>query len=546
MKKILLFTGIFLIFQAYGTKEKISETSFKPGYLVQFFDSHIKNYWRFPEKGKAENVGSEFTAMLESFKNDIGVFHAFFRNSGLDGIEEIESETYRITENDRSSFCTDTVIEFDGETKGFLQGLLKKLPEHKIPKVENEEEVSDLHVITNDTLLAFDLPLNFIEAFKALPDDFVLRKKIGKITAEYLNMDSDEFIDRITGEWGGVVYLNRPENEKDELSVDFIFIIPDPEQRFYKTLCEKLVMYRRAVYKKDMLNVRLLAKHPEMIFVPLDNLMMICSSPAAVVKFGEIAGKKSICEKIKNLNVPEKIEYDAFCYWNSEFAAVANSIFFAQSHPLKFMTDFCGSDAFTAFESSRDELEIKCYSNISAMQMLLMPYTSGAMVHADNLIYKRGRTAFVNSRLENLSRRCADDLKRYAELLTKYAEKNNGSYPSGLNGEGLKKLAEYGNIPPDEFAVNERKKTIPYGRFYYWGENCKSKSSVLPLLSDRGGIHKNKVHILFCDGSIREFELKNVRSARRIASFLHTVFNYDSVTFSMLIKQAERLDREKL
>ena len=545
MKKILLFSVVFMLLQLYGAKEKIFEMSYKPQDFVKFFDSRLEKYWRFPEKN-SNNIGGEFSAMLESFKADVRELHTFFRNSGLAGIEAIDSEAYRITERDKSSFLTESVLEFDSETKGFLQGLLKKLPEHKIPEVENEDDFSDLHIITDDTLLAFDLPLNFIEAFKALPEDFSLRKKIGKFTGEYLKMSDSEFIDRITGEWGGVIYINRPENKKNEFSIDFIFIIPDPEQKFYKTLCEELVLRRCAIYKKDMLNVRILAKHPELTLMPLENLMMICSSPAAVVKFGEIAEKKSICRKIKDINVPENIEYDAFFYRNREFAAVVNSIFFAKSYPLKFMTDFCGSDIFSAFEIADDALEIKSYSDISPVQILLMPYTSGIMLHADNFIYRRGRDAFVTDRLENLSRRCTDDLKRYAELLKKYAEKNNGSYPAGLNGKGLKILAEFGGISLDEFALKEGEKTIPFGRFYYWGENCRSKSPVLPLLTDRGGIHKNKIHVLFCDGTIREFELKNVRSARRIASFLHTVFGYDSAAFNMLIRQAEQLDREKL
>ena len=134
----------------------------------------------------------------------------------------------------------------------------------------------------------------------------------------------------------------------------------------------------------------------------------------------------------------------------------------------------------------------------------------------------------------------------YAEKFREYAAKHNNSYPSGINGAGLKKFAKFAGIEYKEFALQRDKKFIPFSRFYYWGENCNSKSGKLPLLTDRGGIHPNKLHVLFCDGSVREFELENVRSARRIASFLHTVFNYDSQTFNMLIKQAENLDREKL
>ena len=175
-----------------------------------------------------------------------------------------------------------------------------------------------------------------------------------------------------------------------------------------------------------------------------------------------------------------------------------------------------------------------------------MPYTVSLMMHADNMVYKNGRDAYIVSRIAKSSSDCLQKMNFYAEKFRQYAAKHNNSYPASINGGGLKKLADFAGIEPAEFAWQRDKKLIPFGRFYYWGENCNSKSAKLPLLTDRGGIHPKKLHVLFCDGSVREFELENVRSARRIAGFLHTVFNYDSSTFNMLIKQAENLDREKL
>lgn len=547
MKKVeIVFVLFFVLFQLAAKEEKVFEMSWRPKTYFEFLDRNFEKYWRFPEKDKDKVMASDFGVMLESFEHNVKQLQIFLHNSGLMGVENIESESNKISDDTKSYFFTETEVEFDGETQGFLQGLLKKLPEHKIPKVENEEELSDLHVINEDTLLAFDLPLNFNEAFKALPKDFSWLKALERFSAEFFDMKSDEFIDRITGEWGGVIYVDRQRNMKNDISLDFIFIVPDPEQKFYKKLGEELVLRRWAVYKKELLNVRIWAKYPDITLVPLDDLLIVCSSPQALMKFQEIAEKKKVSENIKKINVPEDLEYDAFCYWNRDFSAVANSLFHNKSHPLGFMKDFGGSEVFSALEIDDDELEIKSYSDASLAQIMLMPYTVSALSHADSIIYKKGRNAFVENQLEKLRKECLADLRRYAAELKKYAAENDGSYPQGINGAGLKKLADFAKIPKGKFALKQQKKVIPYGRFYYWGENCRSKSAKLPLLTDRGGIHKNKLHVVFCDGSVREFELKNVRSARRIASYLHTVFRYDSETFVMLMKQAQKLDKENL
>ena len=515
------------------------------GYF-KFLENNIENYWRFPEKDTEKILQSDIGVLLKSFYDGMGQLRLLIQKSGVYDIEEISCKSEYFEENDKKFYLNKVGIEYDKNSKGFLRALLKKLPENKIPEIENTENIKDLHLIRDNTLLAFEMPLNFNEAVKTLPDDMLWKKQLAASVKEFFNMDIAEFADIITGEWGGIVYLNRNEKNQKEFHLDFIFILPDVGQKLYKKLGEQLILRRMAVFKDDLLNVRILPKYREMTVLSIDDFLLIVSSPQALLNLNSIAEEKKICEKIKELNVPEDIEYDGFCYWNEDFSTVVSSLLIDKSLPLKFMHDFSGNNSFNAFEICSDEFEIVQYSDQSSAHKLFMPFAVNVMEHVDNISFRSGRGRYIEHKIGVYNRKCLDDLLKYAKILKKYSAANNNQYPSGNNAAGLKKMAEFAKLPPDEFSLKNGKKTIPFGRFYYWGENFKSKAHNLPLLCDRGGVHTDKLHVLFCDGSIREFELKNIRSARRIASFLHTVFNYDSETFSMLLKQAERLDREKL
>lgn len=548
MKNILFVCVVLLFAGIVSAKEtEVAAMTWEPKTYIEFIEHHFKHYWRLPDKNKEKIMQSDFGVMLKSFEHNMVHMQNLLKYSGLSGIENIKCKSYRIEKEEQKYFRNEYNIELDDKKNGFLQGLLKKLPEHKIPKIENDNGVRDLHIISNDTLFAFDMPLNFAEAFKAVPEDFVLRSKVREFAADFLDMDSDEFIDRITGQWCGIVYAASSEESQQDAGPDFLFCLPDPEQKIYKTLGEKLVVRRMAVFKDGMLNVRLLAKYKDMHLLSIENFLLIVSSPQVFLKFSNSGNEKKICENVSKLNVPEDIEYDAFTYCSSEFSAVLFSLFFGRSYPLKFMTDFGGNDSFSAVKIDDDEIEVEQYSNNSFTQMLLMPYTVNFALYADSFIYKEGKNAYVERKLADFNTECMKNMRKYAEYFKSFAKQNNNEYPQGINGKGLKILADFAKVPYSDFSSTAKdKKEIPFGRFYYWGENFSCSDGRIPLLSDRGGFHNNRIHIVFCDGSVREFEMGNVRSARRIIGFLHTVFNYDAQTFSKLMKQAEKLDIEKL
>lgn len=547
MYKIAAVVFSIILFTHCNGAEKVYEFSWKPVDYFKFLEDKIENYWRCTAAQGRDITDSDLKIIVETFRQGMKYLQTGLKNSGVFDIEQIEGKSYRNTgKNGKIFYVNDLSIEYDGDTKGFLGALLKKLPEDKIPDLP-DSDVSDLMMIKDNTLMAFELPLNIDAAFKILPESE--RNSINVISEKNFDMKASEIADSLTGIWGGILNINKIKDSQntEKFNLDFIFIIPDPGRKIFKKLGEYLVINKMAVATDDLINIRIFRQYREMSLLSSDEgFMILVSSPADLTAFSEHADKKEICRKIEELNVPKDIEYDAFVYWDREFSAFVNSLFMSKSHSLKFMHDFCASTCFSIIYPDDDEVVIKQYSDVSQAQQLLMPFGMNAMVHYDNLLYNHGRKKYFARKISASQEKCFENMKFMSRKLLEYADKY-GNYPAGLNAVGLKELAKASGIGAEEFAVEiKNKRNVPFGRYYYWGENHRSRRADLPLLCDRGNIHKNVVHIIFCDGSVREFKLENVRSAKRIASFLHTVFRYDTATFAALLRQAEALDSEKL
>ena len=275
--------------------------------------------------------------------------------------------------------------------------------------------------------------------------------------------------------------------------------------------------------------------------------LIAVSSPELFLEIEEKIKQKKICDKIKRFELPLDIDKKNYFYRDSRFDSMIKAFFAAGSLPLKFMDNFTGNDSFSTFESDDGEIEITQKSNASLADAFWMPYRMNLMVHCDNLIFNAGKKVFAAGVEEADCRKCVSDMKFIAEKLKLYAKAHGGKYPQEINQSGLQKLVDFCGIDKKIFSSkDDNGKELPFKRFYYWGGNFANIGKNTVLLSDRGGIHQNHIHVLFCDGTIREFKLENVRSALRIAGFLHTLYHYDSVTFENIVKQAEKLDSEKL
>ena len=549
-KKILIFVIFSFVLAAGAAEQKVYEFSMEPEHILLDFDMRLQNYWRFPEKDAQKMLTPELNALLKSFQDGIAQLRQVLKLSGVRDIEEISGKSVKVSNDTGDFYFRNTAeIEYDEKSTGFLAALLKKLPPEKVVKDTVNDGMNDLHFITDDTVCAFSLPLNFEEAAKTLAADSALYSRLDAWIKDFSGMTLTEFATCVTGEWGGLINFKKmPGRRNNDNLFEFMLIIPDLDKKIFSKIGEYLSVRKMAQFKDNILHVRM-AKYNDIMIMPVDNYMVVVSSADFFRRIDEHSKQKKICSKIKKLEIPADFDRDcnSYFYRGRDFISLLNTIFVSRSLPFGFMTGFTGNDSFSMFYADSGEIEIKQYSTAAMTDIAVLPYRIDMMVHYDNMIFRNGRREYFRKLEEIQSRKCLEDMKLIAEKLRLYAEKNGGRYPDGLNQNGLQKLIDFAGLDRKLFsAADGRSGELPFKRFYYWGGNAGSSGGNMVLLSDRGGIHQKHIHVLFCDGSIREFELENVRSAQRIAGFLHSMFHYEQAVFKKLMKQADALDSQKL
>ena len=291
---------------AFGSEKKVDEFSFYPAPYLRFWENNFKNYWRYENFGKDKNDGTEFSAVTNEFKNKLGILLGFLQMSGIYDIEKISGKSIEFKKSgDDIHFKNKITIEYDDESKGFLKALFSELPKEKIPALsDKEEEINDLFLIKNNTLCAFELPFNFNAVMQTSFKDSALAGTLNNVSKKIMKMPLAELADNLTGVWGGLVNINRNSDaeNKSKTIPDFIFIIPDPEQKIFRQLGEYLVMNRLAFYKDKMLHVRI-ASMLKFIAVSSDSFCIVASSPESLLKLSEVAKKKEIDPLLKKLDV---------------------------------------------------------------------------------------------------------------------------------------------------------------------------------------------------------------------------------------------------
>ena len=538
------------VLAAGAAEQKVYEFSMEPEHILLDFDMRLQNYWRFPEKDAQKMLTPELNALLKSFQDGIAQLRQVLKLSGVRDIEEISGKSVKVSNDTGDFYFRNTAeIEYDEKSTGFLAALLKKLPPEKVVKDTVNDGMNDLHFITDDTVCAFSLPLNFEEAAKTLAADSALYSRLDAWIKDFSGMTLTEFATCVTGEWGGLINFKKmPGRRNNDNLFEFMLIIPDLDKKIFSKIGEYLSVRKMAQFKDNILHVRM-AKYNDIMIMPVDNYMVVVSSADFFRRIDEHSKQKKICSKIKKLEIPADFDRDcnSYFYRGRDFISLLNTIFVSRSLPFGFMTGFTGNDSFSMFYADSGEIEIKQYSTAAMTDIAVLPYRIDMMVHYDNMIFRNGRREYFRKLEEIQSRKCLEDMKLIAEKLRLYAEKNGGRYPDGLNQNGLQKLIDFAGLDRKLFsAADGRSGELPFKRFYYWGGNAGSSGGNMVLLSDRGGIHQKHIHVLFCDGSIREFELENVRSAQRIAGFLHSMFHYEQAVFKKLMKQADALDSQKL
>lgn len=555
MKKLLLRGFVFTFFlivniNLAAAEKKVLEFSVDMGDYVRVLENYLCDYWRYPETEKNVSLTANYENVLTTFKEAGKKWNELFKYSGLYSLRNVDgiSVKYYDANHPESFYFRNKIkIFFTEQSDGFLTSLMKPLPPAKrvVEKKEKEEDkdLSDFYLIDDNTLLLFSLPLNFNEALKAMPQDMEMRHLLSDFASQYMSMSLEEFADQLTGEWGGFVQAKYDRQRK--LKIAFVFMIPDRGQKLFHRLGEYFFMKRQGRYDADkkILKLSLLRNYPDLSVFSADEHLFIFSGTDMMIDFSRRVNNRTVCSKINRLQVPIQQQYPAMIYYNDDFSGAVFSLFSRRPLPSLFLRKYIGSDSVNFIYPGKNELLIDQYSTKSVHESVFAPNIISALVQYDNFYFTEAKK---NSavRSKNSDRfKCRVQMSRIAGYLKNYAAAHNGHYPQGINKSGLEKLAVFSRISPDIFSVKAGGK---FDRYYYWGENFNCKKTDIPLLCDRGGIHEEYIHILFCDGSVREFKLTNIRSARRIISYLHTVYNYDNETFMMLLKQAERLDSEKL
>ena len=147
---------------------------------------------------------------------------------------------------------------------------------------------------------------------------------------------------------------------------------------------------------------------------------------------------------------------------------------------------------------------------------------------------------------------CARNIEKLALALKEYAASNNGLYPSGLHIDGLNKLLSTPAWKNSFLCCpNLDCEPAPQGKpvmaentsYVYFGNWKKGASPKLPLIIDLPENHNGYFYAVLNDNSVQKFSLKEQMCVKRMASYLHTVFNYKEQDFSDLIQRAEELDK---
>ena len=153
-------------------------------------------------------------------------------------------------------------------------------------------------------------------------------------------------------------------------------------------------------------------------------------------------------------------------------------------------------------------------------------------------------------RLERQVVSCLKNLKTISKALETY-QKKHGAAPTVSGIGGFRMLMKEKMIPGTALicpamkfsaAVEDADLLDPGCCSYIYLGPWKKNNPKLPLVIDRPGLHPDHLHVLFNDGTVERFELKNCTSVKRAAGFLHTRFRYDEPEFKELIRKAAETD----
>ncbi len=147
---------------------------------------------------------------------------------------------------------------------------------------------------------------------------------------------------------------------------------------------------------------------------------------------------------------------------------------------------------------------------------------------------------------------CSDHIQILRKAAADYAAAHNGKFPAASGIDGVRELLNgkfldpaalvCPSAPGDTPAENAEKFTADNCSYVYVGGSTTSTPADFPLFFDWPLNHKDQFNVITVSGKVYSFQLKELNSCRKIASFLQSRFLYPEQEFLRLLKTADSLD----
>jgi hypothetical protein len=423
-------------------------------------------------------------------------------HSGFYNLEKFEECSTRLGED---SFRNELLFEFDEDSeKGFLEVLFD---------VPNQKLTDELSLITDNTLFCCNLQVKLKDFLAKYPktneykdfNNILKNKNIINFTLEQLSESSD-------GNWG--VLLNSIPG-KEGYEFEFSISIPDTNDTLFPAICERIINHKLGELVADNPNKLLVTGFFETL-QPLvlrkNGYIVIYSSEQAIENIVKNVKPGEYSKTLQELNVPKKVVGNGFVYWKPTFFYWALDEISPSPNLLLQGQNF---ECLNIIRNQNRSFLITQYANIDLNDL-----------HANSIIgvLSSGLEKMINPEIKAIIevQKSADKLEKCKKELQELYKNKILPFMSTNNGK----------LPEQEQLGD----TFSNDKWCYIKLEVKGDDKTIPLIFDRQSNHGNKINVLFRDGNIVTFEIDNVSSAKKVVSYLHSIYRYDAHLFAELLK----------
>ncbi len=417
---------------------------------------------------------------------------------------------------------------------------------------KNRDLAPDLAAIPADALLAADFSFYPLEVAElAVKLNSAANGALGDTKLDEIR----PVLEGLGGEWGVLLFPLPPTEPSQLPGVGFVLMAPDRDNRLFNMLAELT-----GNKNKDEINLGFAAaKLKEVpVLVKLENMLVLYSSRRAAERYAEERPRLVDLPEYKELAAGLPTSGSGFLYSSAGLGGfLARQL--ADGSPAQLPLELpnqlymmnVGPHGIGVTGNSSWDLPTYEFAG-SLLPLAIAGVARSRELAADTEAERKVRTERRNREFEN----CIKQLEKIDRALRLYAESHQGKFPVENDVEGLRTLLKDGKITPadlicpaaagDEPAENAEKFSADNTSYLYFGGLSLESAPMLPLVVDWPLNHDNRFNVLFVNGQIKSFELENLKSCRRLVSFLHSEYKYSEADFRRLLDLADRVDRQYL